>query len=156
LSKQKGRKAVIVLSDGQDNGSKVTIGRAIESAQRADTLIYSVLIEDEESYPLTGPGFGRRRGGYGYPGRFPQSNGPDGKKVMQQLAKETGGGFFQLKGKETVDKIYESIQEELRNQYSLGYTSDQPNGSGYRKIALTVKQKGMTVQARDGYYVDAK
>jgi VWFA-related protein len=156
LSKQKGRKAAIVLSDGQDNGSKVTIGRAVESAQRADTLVYSILIENEESYPLTGPGFGRRRGGFGYPGRYPQSNGPDGKKVMQQLANETGGGFFQLKGKETIDKIYESIQEELRNQYSLGYTSDQPNGTGYRKIALTVKQKGMTVQARDGYYVETK
>jgi len=155
LSKQKGRKAVIVLSDGQDNASKVTIGRAIESAQRADTLIYSILIEDNESYPLTSPGFGgygRRRGG---PGRYPQSNLPDGKKVMQQLAKETGGSFFQLKGKDTIDKIYASIQEELRNQYNLGYTSDQPNGSGYRKIALSVKQKGMIVQARDGYYIEA-
>jgi VWFA-related protein len=157
MSKQKGRKAVILLSDGKDNGSKVSISQAIESAQRADTLVYAILIADNEPYPMLNQGYGgygHRHGGTGGPmPRYPQSNGPDGKKVMQQLAKETGGGFFEVSKKETIDKIYEQIQEELRNQYSLGYTSDQPSGSGYRKINLTAKQKGLAVQARDGYYV---
>jgi VWFA-related protein len=155
MSKQKGRKAVIVLSDGKDNGSKEPIGQAIESAQRADTMVYSILFADEEEYPLY-PGYGRRHGGFGGPmPRYPQSEGPDGKKVMQQLARETGGSFFAASKRESIDKIYARIQEELRNQYSLGYTSDEPTGSGYRKIGLTVKQKGLTVQARDGYYPDA-
>jgi VWFA-related protein len=156
MAKQKGRKAVIVLSDGRDTGSKVTIGRAIESAQRADTLVYSILFADEE-YPLNPglDGYGRRRG-MGGPGRFPQSATADGKKVLQQLSKETGGGFFEASKKETIDKIYGHIQEEVRYQYSLGYTSDQPTGSGYRKIALTVKPKGMVVQARDGYYAEPR
>ncbi len=156
MSKQKGRKALIVLSDGKDTGSKEPMSQAIESAQRADTLVYTILFADEEEYPFN-PGYGRRRGGFGGPmPRYPQSEGPDGKKVMQQLARETGGGFFAASKKETIDKIYSQIQEELRNQYSLGYTSDQPTGSGYRKIVLTVKPKGFAVQSRDGYYPDAR
>jgi VWFA-related protein len=160
MSKQKGRKAVVVLSDGKDNGSKESIYQAIESAQRADTLVYSILFADEEAYPMVSPGlggYGRRRGGLGGPmPRYPQSSGPDGKKVLQQLSKETGGSFFAASKKESIDKIYAHIQEELRNQYSLGYTSDQASGSGYRKIALTVKEKGSVVQTRDGYYPDAR
>lgn len=153
MSKQKGRKAEIVLSDGRDNGSKISIERAIESAQRADTLVYSIFFADEEEYPTSSPfGYGRRRGMGGPMPRYPQSNLPDGKKVLERISKETGGSFFQVSKKDTIDKIYTRIQEELRNQYSLGYTSDQPNGSGYRKILVTAKQKGLIVQARDGYY----
>ena len=78
---------------------------------------------------------------------------PDGKKVLQRISKETGGGYFEVTKKQPVDKIYERIQEELRNQYSLGYTSDQPNTEGgYRRISLTVGKKGLVVQTRDGYY----
>jgi VWFA-related protein len=155
MSKQKGRKAVVVLSDGVDNGSKVTLGQAVESAQRADTLVYSIYFADQETYPMTNPGFGGygRRRGMGSPMPYPQSNRPDGKKVLQQLSRETGGTFFEASKKETVDKIYARIQEELRNQYSLGYTSDQgADAPSYRKIAVTAKPKGLTVQARDGYY----
>jgi VWFA-related protein len=150
LAKQKGRKAVIVLSDGRDTGSKVTIGEAIEAAQRADTLAYSILFSGQESLPAPGfGGYGRRHGGMG---RYPQSSQADGKKILQQLSRETGGGFFEVSKKETVDKVYGQIQAELRSQYSLGYTSDQPGGSVYRKISVTVKPKNLTVQARDGYY----
>lgn len=153
MSKQKGRKAEIVLSDGRDNGSKISIERAIESAQRADTSVYSIYFADEEEYPMSSPfGYGRRRGMGGPMPRYPQSNLPDGKKVLERISKETGGGFFQVSKKDTIDKIYTHIQEELRNQYSLGYTSDQPNGGEYRKIVVTTTEKGLTVQARDGYY----
>ena len=160
MSKQKGRKAVVMLSDGRDTGSKETLGQAIESAQRADMIVYTIYYADEEGYPAGGPGyggFGRRRGGLGAPmPRYPQSSQVDGKKILEQLSRETGGGFFEVSKKETVDKTFRHIQEELRSQYSLGYTSDQPTGSGYRKIALTVKQKGLVVQARDGYYAEQK
>ena len=153
LAKQKGRKAVIVLSDGRDSGSKVTIGEAIGAAQRADTLVYAILFSGQESF--ASPGFGGygRRGGMG---RFPQSTEADGKKILQQLARETGGGFFEVSKKETVDKVYGQIQAELRSQYSLGYTSDQPGGAAYRKISVTVKPKNLTVQARDGYYAEPR
>jgi len=152
MKKQSGRKALIMLTDGVDVGSIVSLSSAIESAQRADTLVYSILFSDRDAY---GGGFGgggmggRVRGGRGGPLRR-QEERPDGKKILQRLSKETGGGFFEVSKKQTIDKIYDQIQEELRNQYSLGYTPDA--GTGYRKIQLTVKKKDLIVQTRDGYY----
>ena len=154
MSKQQGRKAVIILSDGVDHGSKESLTTAIEMAQRADTVVYSILFKDDQgSSPMTGRmgGLGGgRRGGPG--GRYPQQNRPDGKKVLQQISKETGGRLFEVSKKETVDKIYAQIEEELRNEYSIGYPPDKNAGAGYHKIQLTTKQKDLVVQARDGYY----
>ncbi len=153
MKKQHGRKALIVLSDGVDNGSKVTLETAIESAQRADTLVYSVLFADEEGYGrgfVGGPGMGGRRGGGR--GRYPVQR-PDGKKILQRLSKETGGGFYEVSKKLPIEKVFSRIEEELRSQYSLGYTSDQTQaGAGYRKIHLAAKPKGVVVQTREGYY----
>jgi len=154
MSKQHGRKALIVLSDGVDHGSKMTLMDAVASAQRADTLVYSILFSDSESYNrgFGSPGMGRRRGGYGG-GRYPQQQRPDGKKVLEQISKQTGGGFFEVSKKQPIEQIYDRIQEELRNQYSLGYTSDRADaGPGFRKISVAVKEKSLIVQARDGYY----
>ena len=144
LSKQQGRKAVIMLTDGEDNGSKESMESAIHSAQRAEMLGYSIHIADNESFSrgFGGGGFGRGGGGY---------ERPDGKKILKQMSKATGGGYFEFK--KSLDDIYSQIDEELRNQYSIGYTSDKPDSDGaYRKIELTVKRKGLTVQSRDGYY----
>jgi VWFA-related protein len=155
MRKRQGRKALILLTDGVDNGSKVPLSEAIESAQRADTLVYSIWFTGQESQPqpFGGGGFGggRHRGGGGYPPR--QIERPDGKKILQQISRETGGGFFEVSKKTTIDQIYDRIEEELRNQYSLGYTPDRTDaGSGFRRIAVTVKNKGMIVQTRQGYY----
>ncbi|MGD1101711.1 MAG: VWA domain-containing protein [Terriglobia bacterium] len=163
MAKQGGRKALIVLSDGVDRGSKKTLASAIEAAQRADTLVYSILFADEEGYGGGGygrPGMGGRGGGMGggmgrrgggYP--RPQASRPDGKKILERLSKETGGRFFEASKKHPIDETFSQIQEELRNQYSLGYTPDPPNaGLGYHKITLTTKKKDLIVQARDGYY----
>lgn len=154
MKKQQGRKAFILLTDGVDNGSKVTLFRAIESAQRADTLIYSIYFTGEESQPQTfypGGFGGRRRGGFPMPSR--QIYRPDGKKILQQMSRETGGGFFEVSRKLSIDDIYDRIEEELRNQYSLGYTPDRTDaGTAFRKIAVTIRQKNMIAQAREGYY----
>jgi VWFA-related protein len=155
MSKQQGRKALIILSDGVDHGSKETLAEAIATAQRADTIIYSILFADEEEgnrsggFRMGGP-MGGGRGG----GRYPrQEERPDGKKILEQISKETGGRLFKVSKKDTVDKIYAEIQEDLRNQYSLAYTPDKGNTFGYHKIHLAVaKQKDLVVQARDGYY----
>lgn len=159
LKKEGGRKAVIMLTDGEDNGSKVSLGEAVTAAQRSDTLAYAVRIADEEERPMGGfggPGMGRHGGWGGQRGGGPMGrsqNRPDGKKILQQIAKDTGGGYFEVSKKKTVDEIYSQIEEDLRNQYSLGYTSDRAEADGsYRRIALTAKQKGLVVQARDGYY----
>ncbi len=156
MKKQQGRKGLILLSDGVDNNSQVTLADAIEAAQRADTLVYSILFFDEQAYgggfgPFPGPRMGRRRGPSA---RIPEKR-PDGRKVLERLSKTTGGGFFEVSKKHTIEQIYGRIQEELRNQYSLGYTPDRPDaGPGYRKIHLTTKQKGLVVQSRDGYYLE--
>jgi VWFA-related protein len=145
LNKQKGRKAVIMLTDGEDNGSKETMETAIHSAQRAEMLGYSIHIADNQSGSLRGFGGG---GGYGGRGGGDRA---DGKKVLKEISKSTGGGYFEFK--KSLDEIYTQIDEELRNQYSIGYTSDKPESDGgFRKIELTIKQKGLTVQSRDGYY----
>jgi len=93
---------------------------------------------------------GRRGGGYPPRSRYPQ-NRPDGKKILQQISKETGGGFFEVSKKQPIEQIYAHLEEELRNQYSLGYTPDNTE-PGFHRIGLAVKQKGLIAQARDGYY----
>jgi VWFA-related protein len=156
MKKQQGRKAVILLTDGVDHGSKESITTAIESAQRADTLVYSIYFSGEE-----GGGFGRgggfggpRLGGGGLGGgrhRFPQEERPDGKKILQRISQETGGHFLEVTKKEPIDQIYSEIEQELRNQYSIGFTPDNSD-TGYHKIHLAAKQKDLIVQARDGFY----
>ncbi|MGB9464973.1 MAG: VWA domain-containing protein [Candidatus Acidiferrum sp.] len=157
MSKQQGRKALIILSDGVDRGSKETLAEAVETAQRADTIIYSILFADEEEnsrpggFRIGGP-MGGGRGGRG--GRYPpQEQRPDGKKILEQISNQTGGRMFKVSKKETVNAIYAEIEEDLRNQYSLAYTPDKGNTFGYHKIHLVIgKQKDLVVQARDGYY----
>lgn len=152
MSKEQGRKALIILSDGVDHGSKETMAEAIATAQRADTVIYSILFADEEENSRPG-GFGMGGHGGGHGGRFPrQEQSPEGKKILEQISKETGGHTFKVSKKETVDAIYAQIVEELRNQYSLAYTPDMGNTPGYHKIHLVAKPKDLVVQARDGYY----
>ena len=169
MEKQPGRKALIVLSDGVDMGSKESIDVAIESAQRANTIVYSILFKDDEAYG-NGGGFGRTgisvpgmggpgmgRGGMGGPGRggrrYPQEHA-DGKKVLERISEETGGRLFEVSKKEPVSQIYSQIEEELRSQYNLGYTPNRDNaaGPGYHKIQVAAKKKDLVVQARDGYY----
>src|SRR5665213_578449 len=89
MKKQKGRKALIILSDGGDNGSDATLAGTIEEAQRAETLIYSILYTD---------------GGFG---------SGEGRDIMERLAKQTGGSYFQVSKKLTIDQVYALIQEDL-------------------------------------------
>jgi VWFA-related protein len=157
MKKQRGRKALIVLSDGVDRGSKESLESAVSTAQRADTAVYSILYKDDEGYGWhqSGVGMGGRMGGgMGRHGRFPAQPRPDGKKILARISNETGGRLFEVSKKHSVDQIYSLIEEELRNQYSLGYTPERggaPEG-GYHKIQLTTKPKGLIVQSRDGYY----
>lgn len=145
-----GRKAVIVLTDGVDRGSKKTLEMAVESAQRADTVVYGILFEGEEGYD-----YSRERGGYGgnRGSRYPQQSRPDGKKVLERMAGETGGRMFQVSKKLPIEQIYAQIAEELHNQYSLAYTPDRENpGTGFHKIHVATKERELIVQARSGYY----
>ncbi len=131
---QEGRKALIVLSDGVDTGSEAPLSDAIDMAQRADTLVYSILFSDS-----------------GYYGGF--LGGPDGRRVLQRMSRDTGAECFEVSKKQSIEQIFDAIQDELRSQYSIGYVSDQPvRISEFRKIALTTNQKGLVVQARNRYW----
>jgi VWFA-related protein len=186
MKKQQGRKALIILSDGVDRGSKTYLESAIESAQRADTVVYSIYFansrgEEGERPGGMGRGGGTGRGGGGWPGggggwpgggggypgggggrggggqRHPEEPHADGKKILQRISKETGGRFFEVSKKQTVGEIYDSIVEELRTQYNMGYTPDKDSAAtGYHHIQLQVKgrDKDLSVQTRDGYYAD--
>ena len=164
MRKQEGRKALILLTDGVDIGSKVSLDRAIETAQKANTLVYSILYADPDAYghpSFGGPGMGRH-GGMGYPGggypgggggRYPQQEPHDGKKVLQRISKETGGRFFEVSKKQPINEIYTQIEEELRNQYNLGFTPAKADATpGYHSITLTTTNKDLIVQTREGYY----
>lgn len=140
---RQGRKAVIILSDGVDNGSTATLSAAIDAAQRADTVVFSILYSDPGFYsvPLV---FGHR----GIP-----LGGEGGRGVLEKLSKETGGALFEISKRQTIDQVFDTIQDELRSQYNLGYVSDEPARiSEFRKIQVTVKQRGLVIQARDRYW----
>jgi VWFA-related protein len=132
MRKEKGRKAFIILSDGVDVHSAASLGTAIEYAQRADTTIYSILFADRRNNTI----YSRR-----------------GRKALERLSLETGGTFFEVTGNQPIEKIYARIQEELRSQYSLGYTPDRSQTEAeYRKIGLSTRRSDLIVQTRDGYY----
>jgi VWFA-related protein len=134
MSKHTGRKALIVLSDGVDFGSESTLNDSVDAAQRADTLIYSILYSDPGAYGILG-------------------SGRDGRRVLERLSNETGGSFFEVSKKQSVDQVFGILEEELRTQYSFGYVSDKPvTISEFRAIQLTAKQKGFLVQARHRYW----
>jgi hypothetical protein len=182
MKKQSGRKALIILSDGVDRGSQESLENALEAAQRADTVVYSILFTDP--HHGEGGGFGHPGGGMGYPGGgwprggggwpgggggwpgggghrgggrgpgYPQEARVDGKKILQRISQETGGRLFEVSKKESIDQIYSSIAEELRTQYELGYVPSKTATAtaGYHKITLIAKEKDLAVQTRDGYY----
>ena len=160
MRRQSGRKAMILLTDGVDQGSKVSLYAAIEAAQRSDTLVYSILFEDPDAYGGRGPavnlgGMGRRGGMGG--GRPPMGGGnmshANGKKVLEQLSRETGGRFFQVSKKYPLDKVYADIEDDLRHQYSIGYTPERTDAErNYHRIHLTTRDKNLIVQTREGYY----
>lgn len=131
MKDRKDRKAVIIMSDGVDTGSEATLADALEIAQRSDTLVYAIYFA-----------------GGGYFG-----DAPNGRGILERLARETGGGFYEITRKVSVEQIFGLIQAELRSQFSLGFVSDVPvTVHGFRKLQLSTKEKGLRVQARDRYW----
>ncbi len=175
LGKLKGRRAVILLTDGVDRHSKESLTEAIEAAQRADTVVYAIYYkgqdhQDRDFNDQRPGGYGRYGGypGYGRPdypgsGGRPGSDGtyaqPDGKKILQRICSETGGHLYELKGKGSVEDIYKQIGDELRAQYRLGFTpTAEASSTGYHPIQLTLtsaENKKLEVQTRDGYFTGA-
>jgi VWFA-related protein len=178
MLKEPGRKALIVLSDGVDRGSKESLNDAIDAAEKANVSVYTVYFKGEEGHQDSGMRQGRPGGGYpgggggypggggGYPGGGRRGGGQrpggetqhtDGKKILEQIAARTGGHFFEAKKKDSFDEVYAQISEELRGQYLLTYTPDKPaskddSSDGFHKISLKAKDEKLVVATREGYY----
>ena len=122
------RKAIIVVSDGEDNQSEISRAQAIEMAQRADVIIYAISTDDS--------GLVMR-----------------GDKVLQQLADATGGrAFFPFKMKD-ITHSYAAIEDELRSQYVVSYKPADFDADGrYRSIEISSLKKDLQVRARKGYF----
>lgn len=134
LHKPSGRKALILLTDGVDNGSKIDLFDAIQAAQRADALVYSILFADRDAYD----------------GTFASAAG---QRALERISRETGGAFFEVSKAHSLAAIYGQLEQELRNQYNIGYTPDRiENRPSYHKVLLSTKANGLTVHTREGYY----
>ncbi|PYV45523.1 MAG: VWA domain-containing protein [Acidobacteria bacterium] len=133
LKHETGRKAIILISDGGDTTSKLRIKDGVESAQRADVIIYAI------SNRVGGFFFG----GYG---------GDDG--TLKKYAETTGGKAFFPSKPQDFKKAFDAIQEELRSQYSLAYNSSNPAKDGsYRALKISLpNQKNLKIRAKKGYY----
>jgi VWFA-related protein len=138
LKSEVGRKVIVIITDGVDEGSRTTISQAIEAAQKADAVIYSIDYYDPGAY---NNGFGISFGGGG------------GEGVLKKLSDETGGRMYKVDRKHPLDQVFRELQEEMRSQYAIGYTpaNDTKDGS-YRKIEVKLSNKDLKAQARKGYY----
>jgi VWFA-related protein len=136
LKSEVGRKAIVLITDGEDQGSYYKRDQAIEAAQRADTIIYSIYYVDPGFYMRYGGGFG---GG--------------GESDLRKMSDQTGGRVFVVNHKNTLQDVFKEIQDEMRNQYAIGYTPTNATRDGkFRHIEIRVNDKDDLVQARRGYY----
>ncbi len=134
LRTEVGRKVIVVITDGVDEGSRLTIEQAIEAAQKADAVIYSILYSDPR---FRGP-FGSFGGGEGY---------------LRRMSDATGGHVFRVDRGHSLEQVFQELQEEMRTQYSIGYTplNDAKDGT-YRRLDIKLANKDLKAQARKGYY----
>jgi VWFA-related protein len=135
LRPEVGRKAIVLITDGIDEGSKLNIKDAIEEAQKSDAVIYSIDYFDPSAYG-GGLFFGHLNDG-----------------ALRQMSEETGGRVYHVDRKHTLEDVFKQLQDEMRSQYSIGYSPTNPAKDGtYRRLDVKVSDKNLKVQARKGYY----
>jgi len=127
LSSEAGRKALVILTDAEDNGSKVRLEDAVEAAQRTDSVVHILLVYD--------PSYGGN------------------ENVAKKLTEETGGRLIVVRNEKKLEEAFDQISEELRSQYTLGYYPTNTARDGrFRKIKVETTRKDLHVLARKGYY----
>jgi len=135
LKREVGRKAVILITDGVDTGSKITRDKAIEAAQKGDVIIYSIFYQDRQAYG----------GGLSF--------GGGGEGELRRMSSETGGQVFHVDRNHSLDDIFKELQDEMRSQYAITYQPPNPKRDGtYHKIDIKLANKDYKPQARKGYY----
>jgi VWFA-related protein len=135
LHKEPGRKAIVLITDGADVNSKLKIDDAIDAAQKADIMIYSIYYVDDKAY-----------GASDWQGR-------PGRAVLREMSAQTGGRFFHADRQFPLRKVFDQIQQEMRSQYALDFVSSNEAKDGmYRRLEVLLREPGLTAQARKGYY----
>ena len=130
---------IVVITDGVDQGSRMTLNQALEASQKADTVIYSIDYFDPSAY---GGGFG----GFGI-------GGNSGEGYLRKLSEETGGRVYKVDRRHPLDQVFRELQEEMRSQYMIGYTpTNEVRDGGFRKLEIRLANKDLKAQARKGYY----
>jgi VWFA-related protein len=129
-----GRKVLVLVTDGEDQGSKISLQKSIEAAEKADVVVYSIVVSDPEFYSVLG-------GTY------------HGDSSVRKLARETGGRTIRVKSIEQIGQAFEQIARELRSQYLLGYSpSNFRHDGSFRRIHVKVRGRNYIVRTRTGYY----
>ena len=125
LAAEAGRKALVILTDAQDNGSRMRAQDAIEAAQRTDTVVHVLLISD----------------------------GFVNEGAARKLSEETGGRTIEVRNEKNLEQAFDQISDELRSQYTLGYYSTNTARDGsFRKVKVESARKDVDVLSRRGYY----
>jgi VWFA-related protein len=133
LRSEVGRKVIVVITDGVDQGSRLTRNQAIEAAQKADAVIYSIDYSDPRAYGFFGGG--------------------GGEAELRKMSDETGGHVFKVDRRNTLDDVFKELQDEMRSQYSIGYTpTNEVKDGSYRHVDVRLANKDLKPQARKGYY----
>jgi len=134
LRSEVGRKVIVVITDGVDQGSRLTRNQAIEAAQKADAVIYSIDYSDPRAYGPFGGGGG-------------------GEAELHKMSDETGGHVYKVDRRHTLDDVFRELQDEMRSQYSIGYTpTNEVKDGSYRHVDVRLANKDLKAQARKGYY----
>jgi len=135
MNQETGRKAMILLTDGEDQGSRTKLNEAIEAAQKSNVAVYVILIADVQGYLEQGVGY------FGY-------------SPMKKMTEETGGRLINVgnNGKK-LEAAFQQIEDELRTQYMATYTPSNAKLDGsFRKLGVECRGDGLKVQVRKGYY----
>jgi Ca-activated chloride channel family protein len=140
--RERGRRAIIVLTDGDDNGSSVSLPIAIQQVQRADTAVYTIFYTERDAETATQRLL--RTSGHA------ASN--NGRGVMELISAASGGRVFDVSKDMPVEKIFQQIEYDMRQQYRIGYSPKQATPGSYHKLEVKTTNKNYVVQARVGYY----
>jgi VWFA-related protein len=134
LKGEVGRKVIVVITDGVDQGSRMTRNQAIEAAQKSDAVIYSIDYSDPSAYgPFGGGGMGEGE--------------------LRKMSDETGGRVYKVDRRHSLEDVFKELQEEMRSQYSIAYTpTNEVKDGGYRHLDVRLANKELKAQARKGYY----
>lgn len=138
MKERVGRKVLVLVTDGEDQGSRINLQKSIESAEKADVIVYSIVVSDPEFYSLMG-------GTY------------HGDSSVRKLDLETGGRTIRLKSVAEIGSAFDQIARELRAQYLLGYSpSNLRHDGSFRRIRVSVRRHNCRVRTRTGYYDHSK